>query len=203
MKSIRWAGEDIYPSKVVCIGLNYVEHINELNSEMPEEPVFFLKPNSSIADDIHSSLRDLIHFEAEISFLVNSGEFSAVGFGLDLTKREIQSTLKARGLPWERSKAFDRSAVFSQFVTFKGNINDLRLELDINGILTQQGGVDLMLNKPGTILAEAKRFLTFEDGDILMSGTPKGVGPLHPGDTFTGKVFENNTLLVEKLWVVK
>ncbi len=79
MKSIKCDGKDIYPSKIVCIGLNYVEHIEELDSRMPKEPVIFLKPNSSIANDIHSSRHDLIHFEGEISFLIKSGALSAVG----------------------------------------------------------------------------------------------------------------------------
>ena len=203
MKSIRLDGNDIYPSKIVCIGLNYVEHIRELDSKMPEEPVFFLKPNSSIASDIHSNQHDLIHYEGEISFLIKAGELSAVGFGLDLTKRELQSKLKARGLPWERSKGFDRSAVFSEFVSFNGNISDLRMELYINGILVQQGGYDLMLNKPNDILSEASSFLSFEDGDLLMSGTPKGVGPVNTGDGFAGKIFEKEKLIVEGFWVVK
>ena len=203
MKSIRLDGKEIYPSKIVCIGLNYVEHIKELENEVPKEPVFFLKPNSSIACGIHSSQPDLIHYEGEISFLVKSGELSAVGFGLDLTKRTLQSKLKAAGLPWERSKAFDQSAVFSEFVTFNGNINDLRMELYINRVLVQQGGYDLMLNKPIDMLNEAKSFLSFEDGDVLMSGTPKGVGPVKPGDAFAGKIFEKEKLVVEGFWVVK
>jgi len=203
MKSIRLDDKDIYPSKVVCIGLNYVEHIKELDSKMPPQPVIFLKPNSSISNEIHSNPYDLIHYEGEISFLIKDGEIAAVGFGLDLTKREIQSTLKARGLPWERSKSFDGSAVFSEFVNFSGNISDLRMELHINDELVQQGGYDLMLNKPDAILREAKSFLSFEDGDLLMSGTPKGVGPIKTGDRFAGKVFEKDKLIVEAHWVVK
>ena len=203
MKSISLDGKDIYPSKIVCIGRNYVDHIKELDNEIPEEPVFFLKPNSSIANSIHPGEDEPIHYEGEISFLLISGELSAVAFGLDLTKRALQSKLKTTGLPWERSKAFDQSAVFSEFVTFKGNISDLRMELYINQVLVQQGGYDLMLNKPANILREAKSFLTFEDNDVLMSGTPKGVGPIKTGDAFTGRIFEENKLLGEGFWVVK
>ncbi len=203
MKSIKCNGKDIYPSKIICIGLNYVEHIRELYSRVPKEPVIFLKPNSSIANEIHSSRDELIHFEGEISFLIKAGGFTAVGFGLDLTKRALQSKLKTAGLPWERSKAFDGSAVFSEFVSFKGDVSDLRMELYINRELVQMGGYGLMLNKPDKILSEAKSFLSLEDGDVLMSGTPKGVGPIKPGDKFTGKIFAKEKLLTEGHWIVK
>ena len=203
MKSVKLDGNDIVPSKIVCIGRNYVDHIKELDNEVPKEPVIFLKPNSSISGEIYYSDHDLIHFEGEISFLILAGELRGVGFGLDLTKREIQSNLKAKGLPWERAKSFDNSAVFSRFVTYTGKIDDLSLALYVNGSLTQQGGCELMLNKPKDILNEAKRFLSFEDGDVLMTGTPGGVGPIHAGATFEGKVFEKEKLVVDGRWVVK
>jgi len=203
MKAVKLNGENIYPSKIVCIGKNYANHIKELNDEVPKEPVIFIKPNSSISNDVYSSKSDVIHFEGEISFLITSGEIKGVGFGLDLTKREIQSDLKAKGLPWERSKAFDKAAVFSEFITFNGNIDDLRLELYINGSLVQHGGCDLMLNKPNRILSEIKSFISLEDGDLIMSGTPEGVGPINPDDKLTGKIFEKEKLIVESSWVVK
>jgi len=203
MKSVKLDGKDVFPSKVVCIGLNYVAHIKELNSETPDEPVIFMKPNSAITADIYASQTDLIHYESEISFLIRSGELAAVGFGLDLTKREVQSKLKARGLPWERSKGFDNSAVFSDFVSFNGDIGALNLELFINDALVQKGGCSLMINKPAQILNVAKSFLSFEDGDLLMTGTPKGVGPVICGDKFTGKIFEKEKLILEVVWVVR
>ena len=202
MKSIRLDSNDIYPSKIVCIGRNYVDHIMELGNEVPKEPVFFLKPNSALSDVVCSGQSEVIHFEGEISFVVISGRLAAVGFGLDLTKREIQTRLKDKGLPWERSKAFDRSAVFSQFVSFKGDMSALRLELHIDDQLVQKGGYALMINKPDKILKEATSFLTLEDGDVIMTGTPAGVGPIHPGDRLVGKVFDNETLVVEGRWTV-
>jgi 2-keto-4-pentenoate hydratase/2-oxohepta-3-ene-1,7-dioic acid hydratase in catechol pathway len=201
MNSVQLAGRTIYPSKIVCIGRNYVNHIKELGNEVPKEPVIFLKPNSSISIQIHAGTSDLIHYEGEISFLVMAGELRGVGFGLDLTKREIQSRLKAKGLPWERAKAFDHSAVFSEFVSWDKNTDDLRLELVINGTPAQKGGCDLMLNKPRDILQEALNFLSFEDGDIIMTGTPEGVGPISQGDTFSGKIFEKEKLIIEKSWI--
>ena len=203
MKSISLEGKEIFPSKIVCIGRNYVDHIKELGNEVPEEPVIFIKPNSSIAADIQTSESDEIHFEGEISIVVRSGELFGVGFGLDLTKRKLQSRLKAKGLPWERSKAFDGAAVFSEFAVFEGRVSDLRLELYINDGLVQQGGCELMMYKPAEIIAEVKSFLSLEDGDLIMTGTPAGVGPLKAGDRFNGKIFEKDTLIVEGSWVVQ
>jgi len=203
MKSIKLDGNDVFPSKIICIGRNYVDHIEELNNEVPTEPVIFIKPNSSISSDICFSESDVIHFEGEISFLIRSGGLFGVGFGLDLTKRDIQSGLKAKGLPWERAKSFDKSAVFSEFVSFNGSVSELRMELYINGGLAQEAGYELMLNKPNNILKEVNSFLSFEDGDLIMTGTPKGVGAIHIGDKFTGKVFEKERLIVEGSWVVK
>lgn len=203
MKSVHLDGNEVFPSKIICIGRNYVAHIEELGNEIPEEPVIFIKPNSAISSDILSSESEEVHFEGELTLLVRSGEPTAVGFGLDLTKRRLQSSLKASGLPWERSKAFDGAAIFSDFVTFNGKLKNLRLELHINDSLVQQGGCDLMMYKPEAIMKEIKSFLSFEDGDLVMTGTPAGVGPLQKGDRFTGKIFEKDELLVEGSWVVR
>jgi len=203
MKSVTWDGKAIYPSKIVCIGRNYAEHIKEFDNKATLEPVIFIKPNSAISNDVHSSKSELIHYEGEITFLISSGELRGVGFGLDLTKRDLQYKFMDKGWPWERAKSFDRSAVFSDFVTFKGNISDLRMEFHINDALVQFGNHDLMLNKPPQLLNEAKSFLSFEDGDLLMTGTPKGVGPVNSGDRYLGKIFENEKLIVEGSWVVK
>lgn len=203
MKSVRLDSNEVFPSKIVCIGRNYVDHIKELGNEIPTEPVIFLKPNSAISADIISSTSDEIHFEGEMAFMIIDGELAAVGFGLDLTKRQVQSRLKSKGLPWERSKAFDGAAVFSEFVTLSGNIAELRLKLYINDRLVQEGGYELMMNKPGDILEEVKSFLSFEDGDLIMTGTPKGVGQLNAGDSFVGQIFENEKLIAEGSWIVQ
>jgi len=203
MNSVTWDGKAVNPSKIVCIGRNYAEHIKEFDNEASQEPVIFIKPNSAISNDVHCSKSELIHYEGEITFLVISGELRGVGFGLDLTKRDLQYKLKDKGWPWERAKSFDRSAVFSDFVTFKGSISDLRMEFYINDVMVQFGNHDLMLNKPTQLLIEAKSFLTFEDGDLLMTGTPKGVGSVNSGDKYLGKIFEKEKLIVEGAWVVK
>ena len=193
----------ISPSKVVCIGRNYVEHIKELNNEMPEQAVIFVKPNSALCSDIFSAGDETIHYESEISFVIENGEISAVGFGLDLTKRAVQSQLKSKGLPWERAKAFDRSAVFRGFVSFSGKVEELSLQLVINGQLAQQANVELMIYKPRQIIKEVTAFMSFNDGDILMTGTPKGVGNISVHDCFIGRIFEGDKLLIEQEWIVK
>ena len=203
MQAIKLEGKELYPSKIICIGQNYVGHIKELGNEIPSQPVIFIKPNSAISDEIRTQAQTVIHYEGEICFVVMGGKLAAVGFGLDLTKREVQTDLRNKGMPWERSKAFDGAAVFSDFVMIEGALQGLRLELYINDHLVQEGGYALMMNKPEAILAEAGSFLSFEDGDVIMSGTPKGVGPIHAGDRFTGKIFSANGSLVEAHWTVK
>lgn len=194
---------EIIPSKVVCIGRNYMDHIAELNNEIPEDMVFFIKPNSSISNRLSfPKNQNSCHFEAEISFLIEDDKITGVGFGLDLTLREVQSKLKEKGLPWERAKAFDGAAVFSKFVSFSGDISKLGIELYINNELKQKGDYSLMINKPNEIIAEAKTFLSFEDGDILMSGTPKGVGSFKKGDIFIGKILYENKVLIEETFKV-
>jgi 2-keto-4-pentenoate hydratase/2-oxohepta-3-ene-1,7-dioic acid hydratase in catechol pathway len=175
----------------------------ELDNQVPDQPVIFIKPNSAISAEIYSDQSEPVHYEGEICFLINSGRLSAVGFGLDLTKRGLQSYLKSKGLPWERSKSFDKSAVFTEFVDFNGDTDALRMELYINDKLVQHGGSDLMLNKPQQLLTDAKTFLSLEDGDILMTGTPEGVGPIVSGDKFHGRILQNLNLLIENFWVVQ
>lgn len=200
--------KEITPSKIVCVGRNYVEHIEELGNEMPEQMVIFTKPNSAISDQLISTHQlEQLHYEAELCFLYQQGKLSAVALGLDLTKRTLQSYLKNKGLPWERAKAFDGSAVFSEFIAIKDNEskaidNTLTLSLEINNTLTQQGSVQLMMYKPEQILTELQSFMTLEDGDIIMTGTPKGVGIINKGDVFLGKVFVDNVEILSKQWDV-
>lgn len=204
MNSILFENEKIFPSKVVCIGRNYYEHIKELKNEIPEEMVFFLKPNSAIKQElVFPKKYNSCHYEAEISFLIENSTIIAVGIGLDLTLREIQSRLKEKGLPWERAKSFDGSAVFSNFVEFKKDIKKLKMELYINEELRQVADYSLMINKPDEIIKEVNSFMSFEDGDILMSGTPKGVGEMKIGDVFVGKILFEEEVLIEKIFIVE
>ena len=202
----------IRPSKIVCIGRNYVDHIHELANEIPDEMVVFFKPNSAISSKLNSQhLGDELHYEAELSFLYQQGRFTAVAFGLDLTKRTVQTKLKTKGLPWERAKAFDGSALFSDFVYFEQKSNEegvfaqLALLLSINGAEKQQGGVALMMVKPDEILAELQTFTQLEDGDVVMTGTPKGVGIIKAGDNFSGQVYfqGQNTPIISCQWLAQ
>lgn len=203
MNKILLDDKEIFPSKVVCIGRNYLEHIEELNNEIPEEMVFFIKPNSSISNKLNfPKNQNSCHYEAEISFLIKDSKIRGVAFGLDLTLREVQNKLKEKKLPWERAKAFDGAAVFSKFVSFDGDIEKLEIELYINDILKQKGDYSLMINKPADIIKEAQTFLSFEDGDILMSGTPKGVGEFKINDVFTGKIIYDNKTIIEETFIV-
>lgn len=203
MKSIILDDKEIFSSKVVCIGRNYIDHIKELNNEIPEDMVFFIKPNSAISRKLIFPINhNSCHYEAEISFLIEDNKISAVAFGLDLTLREVQSKLKQKGLPWERAKAFDNSAVFSKFVSFDGNIEDLSIELYINGKLKQKGDYSMMINKPFEIIKEALTFISFEDGDILMTGTPSGVGSFEIDDEFIGKILYKNSVMIEESFKV-
>ena len=115
---------------------------------------------------------------------------------------EVQSKLKEKGLPWERAKSFDGAAVFSKFVNFDGDISKLGIELHINGELKQKGDYSLMINKPLEIIKEANSFLSFEDGDILMSGTPSGVGSFKIGDVFIGKILFDEKVIIEESFKV-
>ncbi len=205
MQSVILNKQVITPSKVICIGRNYVDHIAELGNEVPDEMVVFFKPNSAIAKQLNACHQEPLHYEAELCFLYQQGRFSAVAIGLDLTKRGLQGQLKAKGLPWERAKAFDGAAVFSEFVAIDSIDDALSLELMIDGNLVQAGGVALMMYKPEVILSQLQEFVTLEEGDIVMTGTPKGVGQIIVGSEFTGKVVCQNQkkILVSARWLAK
>ena len=201
MKHIKLENEDIFPSKVVCIGRNYVEHIKELNNETPDTMVVFNKSNSAITNDLDFFTPDT-RFEGEICFLMKNSIIDAVGFGLDLTKAKIQNKMKEKGWPWERAKSFDKSAVFGEFVKLNDDVKTLRLELFINDELRQEANYDLMIYKPKEMIKEINSFMTLNDGDIIMSGTPKGVATYKKDDKFVGRIYSNDKLLVESSWIV-
>lgn len=199
MNSIILDGQPVTPSKILCVGRNYVEHIHELGNEIPDQMVVFIKPNSAITDTLKAVMEEPLHYEGELCFVYRGGCFCAAGFGLDLTKRILQAQLKSKGLPWERAKAFDGSALFSTFVSFQ-SLDDLYFSLDINNTPTQLGKQDLMMYQPEEILKELLTFVTLEDGDIVMTGTPKGVGQVMAGDLFEGKVFAADQVLTSAQW---
>ena len=202
LSTVVFNGRAIDVSKVVCIGRNYVEHIEELNNPLPAQPVVFIKPSSAIAQNVVFNPAESIDYEAEFCFLVIDGGLAGVGVGLDLTKRDLQRQLKNQSLPWERAKAFDGSAVFSEFALMAGNMMTLRMTLHINSRLAQTASYTLMINKPDQLLRDVQSFMTLNDGDIVMTGTPKGVGVIEQNDIVTGAIYQGNQCLIEKTWVV-
>jgi 2-keto-4-pentenoate hydratase/2-oxohepta-3-ene-1,7-dioic acid hydratase in catechol pathway len=202
MNVITRNGRTLAPTKVICIGRNYAAHIRELGNETPEGMVLFTKPNSAIATEL-CFIDDDCHYEAEMAFVVEAGQLRGVGLGLDLTKRAEQARLKAKGLPWERAKAFDGAAVFSSFVDLPPVIESLHFRLHINGQLAQQGSYGQMIHKPRAILAEVSSFMSLEDGDILMTGTPEGVGPYGRGDVFEARLYAGDQELLRTTWLAR
>ncbi|MEJ2414308.1 MAG: fumarylacetoacetate hydrolase family protein [Sulfurimonas sp.] len=202
MKTIKFEESRVTPSKIVCIGRNYVEHIYELGNEIPESMVVFNKPNSALSKELFF-FSEATRFEGEICFLIESKQIVGIGFGLDLTHADIQNKMKEKGLPWERAKAFDGSAVLGNFVEFHGDLKQLRFELYINDVLQQEASYDLMIYKPDVMLGEIESFMSLEDGDVIMSGTPKGVANYKVGDLFKGLIYYKDEVLVESFWRAK
>jgi 2-keto-4-pentenoate hydratase/2-oxohepta-3-ene-1,7-dioic acid hydratase in catechol pathway len=204
MNSVRFGEKLITPSKLLCIGRNYVAHINELNNTIPEQMVVFNKPNSCITSTLSSFHQERLHYEVEICFLIEEEQLSAVAIGFDLTKRDLQSELKNKGLPWERAKAFDGSAVFSRFIPLADiDSNQLQIELFINSMRVQCGQVSQMIYSPETILADLKSYTQLYDGDVIMTGTPQGVGEIHMGDIFLSRLKLDGKTLIEAEWVAR
>jgi 2-keto-4-pentenoate hydratase/2-oxohepta-3-ene-1,7-dioic acid hydratase in catechol pathway len=204
LNSVVFKNKEVFSSKIVCIGKNYIEHIKELKGEIPENMVIFNKPNSAISSELYHFENTECHYEGEISFIIFDNKIAGVAFGLDLTKRDVQKYLKSKGLPWERAKAFDKSAVFSDFIPInEEDIPNLKIELFINNSIVQYGNYSLMINKPLDILKEITSFITLNDGDIIMTGTPKGVGEYRKSDKFIGNIFIGDDLIINKKWTVK
>jgi len=193
---------EITPSKVICIGRNYVDHIKELDNEIPKDMVIFNKPNSSISNKLNYFSEDT-RYEGEICFLIKDNKIDAIAFGLDLTKANEQNYLKQKSLPWERSKSFDGAAVLGEFIKLEDDISKIRLELFINNTLIQEGCFEQMIYKPNEMIQEISTFMTLEDGDVIMSGTPKGVGTYKMGDEFEGKIYMDNRLICTSSWIVE
>ncbi len=184
-------------TKVVCVGRNYAEHAKELNNPVPDEPILFIKPESSLAD-MHRPLRvpaEDCHYETELAVLIGEElqdaslaevERAIAGYGLalDLTRRQLQSQLKAKSHPWEIAKAFDGACPLSQFVAPSevGESAHISFSLLINGALKQQGMTEDMLMPVIPLIQYMSRIFTLRAGDVVLTGTPKGVGQLSVGD---------------------
>ena len=202
MQTVQYLNKRLTPSKVICVGRNYVAHIQELNNETPDSMVLFNKPNSAITNELKYFQEDC-RLEGEICFLIMNGQIDGIGFGLDLTKAGIQNKMKEKGLPWERAKSFDGSAVISPFVKLQGNIQTIEMKLFMNGTLQQHANYKLMIYKPDNILKEIQTFMGLEDGDVIMSGTPKGVATYKRHDVFLAVVYIDKKIVLRNEFIVK
>lgn len=194
---------DLPMGKVVCVGRNYAEHARELNNPVPTEPLLFIKPATSVVPMTPPIKlvqgRGPVHYETEIALLIGaplSGMVSeeeaeaaiiGVGLALDLTLRELQDQLKAKSHPWERAKAFDGACPLSPFVpkAQAGDLHALSLQLDINGERRQQGSAAEMITPIVALVRHIANQFSLLPGDVVITGTPAGVGVLNPGDELT------------------
>jgi 5-carboxymethyl-2-hydroxymuconate isomerase len=196
---IKNSSEEIKIGKIVCVGRNYAEHAKELGNEVPEKPVVFLKPASAIifsGDEIkYPTFSEEMHHEVELVLLIRSkiknvtieeaeNAITGYGVGLDMTLRDVQSKLKSKGHPWTIAKCFDTSAVLSKFV-LKDDHNltlDEEILLTVNDEERQRDKLNKMIFKPAELVQYLSSLMTLEKGDLIFTGTPKGVGKVNNGD---------------------
>ncbi|MFD1064063.1 fumarylacetoacetate hydrolase family protein [Winogradskyella litorisediminis] len=189
--------------KLICIGRNYTAHIEELENEKPTDPVVFLKPDTSIllkkqpffipefSDDVHHEVELLVKINKVGKYIDKKFAhkyYDEIGLGIDFTARDLQANLKAKGLPWEKAKAFDGAAVVGKWLpktNFK-NINDINFKLIKNGEVVQDGNTRLMLWKVDEIIEYVSKYFTLKIGDIIFTGTPAGVGKVFANDQLQG-----------------
>lgn len=199
--------------KIICIGRNYAKHIEELANERPESPVVFLKPDSSIlprknpffippfSDDVHYEVEVLIkinkvgkHIDAKFAHKY----YDEIGLGIDFTARDVQAKCKEKGLPWEKAKAFDGSAVVGEFYPKEQfDLDNLKFQLLKNDTLVQDGNTNAMLWKTDELISYVSQYFTLKKGDIIFTGTPAGVGRLNPGDQIDASIESIGSLSVK------
>lgn len=189
--------------KIICIGRNYPQHAQELGNEKPDSPVVFLKPDTAIIQKKFPfyipDFSNQIHHEVEVLVKINRiGKYidekyahkyyQEIGLGLDFTARDLQKSLKEKGLPWEKAKAFDGSALIGSFYeknTFQ-DVSNIEFELSKNGTTIQQGNTSQMIWSIDALIAEVSRYFTLKIGDVIFTGTPAGVGPVAENDVLEG-----------------
>lgn len=193
--------------KIICIGRNYAKHIAELDNEKPEHPVIFLKPDSAILLQKHPfvipEFTQNVHYEVEVLVKIKKlgkyidkkfapSYYDNIGLGIDFTARDLQQELKEKGLPWEKAKAFDGSAVVGKWVPKEelGDVDAIRFSLEKNGVLVQDGSTSTMLWKIDELISYVSQYFTLKIGDIIFTGTPAGVGAVAPDDVLKGFIGE-------------
>lgn len=198
--------------KIICIGRNYVDHIKELNNEITKEPVIFMKPDSAIFRQRDAfyipKFSNEVHYEAEVVIKINRlGKniqskfaykyYADFTLGIDFTARDVQSKLKDKGLPWEKAKAFDQSAVLGDYLSVDDyDLNDLNFSLKKNGETVQQGNTKLMMHSIPQIIEHCSEYFTLKIGDLIFTGTPAGVGKVDIGDVLEGFIEDKKVLHV-------
>ncbi|MBE0639150.1 MAG: fumarylacetoacetate hydrolase family protein [Bacteroidales bacterium] len=197
--------------KIICIGRNYVEHARELNNPLPDEPVFFMKPDTAMIirnrPFFYPEFSSNIHYEVELVLKIKKNgrhvlpEFAhtyydEIGIGIDFTARDLQDKLKQKGLPWEAAKAFDGSAPVSNFVPLSKypDPKNIHFRLFKNGDLVQDGNSRLMMFDFNNILIHVSKYVTLKMGDLIFTGTPAGVGPVSIGDRLEAYIDDERML---------
>jgi 5-carboxymethyl-2-hydroxymuconate isomerase len=207
MKKTRFTatGQEFPIGKIVCLARNYAEHARELGNETPAAPVLFMKPASSVIGDgeavVIPSYSQECHYEVELAVLIgrecravsaeNALEYVAgYGTAIDMTLRDVQNGLKTKGLPWEIAKGFDTACPLSDFVPASSvaDPHNLRLCLSVNGEPRQDGNSSDMINRVPQIIAHISRIFTLEPGDVILTGTPAGVGQVVAGDVMVAEI---------------
>ena len=199
--------------KILCIGRNYVAHAKELGNEVPQEPVIFIKPSTALAQGAKSfsipSFSSDLHYECEIVLRISqhakqiaiekaSQIYDALTVGIDFTARDVQQKLKDKGLPWEKAKAFDQSAVLGDFLPVSDyDLSNLTFTLKINGNVVQNGCTVNMLHSIPQIIEHTSMYFTLKIGDLIFTGTPEGVGKVNPGDVLEGFIEGKKVLNVK------
>lgn len=184
--------------KILAVGRNYLEHIKELGNQTPEEPVIFSKPETALLRNneafYYPDFSNDVHHELEIVLKISKmGKnieekfahkyYDEIGLGIDFTARDIQSRLKAKGLPWDLAKGFNGSAPISEFVSKKDyDLKNLNFELEVNGELKQKGNTSLMIYSFDYLISFVSKYFTLKTGDLIFTGTPAGVSPVKVGD---------------------
>lgn len=195
--------------KIVCIGRNYLKHAKEMNSEVPKEPIFFLKPDTAICREKVFHYPDFtndLHYEVELVIKIKKvGKnidakfahkyYNEIGLGIDFTARDIQSICKEKGLPWEKAKGFDNSAIVSKdFVDISSlDLSNINFHLELNDLEVQKGNSSEMIFKIDDLISYISTYMTLKKGDLIFTGTPEGVGPIAINDRLKG--FLNNQLM--------
>jgi len=198
--------------KIICIGRNYAEHAKELGNEVPENPVIFMKPDTAIlkkgTDFYIPEFSDDVHYELEVVLKMSkggkyiqeenaAGYFNEIGLGIDFTARDLQSILKAKGLPWELAKGFDGSAVLSEFFSKENyDLSKLQFSLNKNSAKVQDGDTSLMIFSAEKIIAFVSQYFTLKAGDLIFTGTPAGVGKVVENDILEGFLEDKKVLHV-------